>query len=98
MQWLQQNEARDEFIEKRLRTDRATLTFGQGSRSCPGKNIVQLELYKLIATSCTRYSVSFDIELSNMNYVILIFYWKFHGVGKSELFEVYTVVGLRVIE
>lgn len=30
--------------------DRATLIFGQVSRSYLGKNIVQLDLYKLIAT------------------------------------------------
>ncbi len=63
LRWLQGKETQDEFMERRLRMDRATLTFGQGSRSCLGKNIVQLELYKLIATLCTRYTVSFEADL-----------------------------------
>lgn len=62
MRWLQRDESQEEFIERRNRMDRATLTFGQGSRSCLGKNIVQLELYKLVATLCTRYTVSSDGE------------------------------------
>jgi cytochrome P450 len=35
------------------------LTFGQGSRSCVGKNIVQLEIFKVIASLATRFIVSF---------------------------------------
>jgi len=51
-------------------------------------------MYKLIATLCTRYTVSFDLELLIMNSRILI-YWQFHGVGKSQLLEVYATVGLK---
>lgn len=34
------------------------IAFGYGSRSCIGKNIVQLELYKLWATLLRAYKVS----------------------------------------
>jgi cytochrome P450 len=60
LRWLQQEkETDDEFRERRLRMDRANLTFGTGSRSCVGKNIVQLELFKVIASICTRFIVRF---------------------------------------
>jgi cytochrome P450 len=52
-------ESEEEFVERRARMDRATLTFGQGSRSCLGKNIVQLEVFKVVATLCSRFTVSF---------------------------------------
>jgi cytochrome P450 len=59
LRWLQkENETSDEFKERRLRMDRANLTFGQGSRSCVGKNIVQLEIFKLFASIVTRFIVS----------------------------------------
>lgn len=56
--WLRQNETEEDFVNRRLQMDRATVTFGHGSRSCLGKNIVQLELFKILATLCTRYRVS----------------------------------------
>jgi cytochrome P450 len=60
LRWLKHdNEAEDEYLQRRLQMDRATLTFGHGSRSCLGKNIVQLEVFKLIATLCSRFEVSF---------------------------------------
>jgi cytochrome P450 len=60
LRWLkQEKETDDEFRERRLRMDRANLTFGQGSRSCVGKNIVQLEIFKVIASIATRFIVSF---------------------------------------
>ncbi|KAN0112205.1 benzoate 4-monooxygenase cytochrome P450 [Hyaloscypha variabilis] len=59
LRWLQrENETSDEFRERRLVMDRANLTFGQGSRSCVGKNIVQLEIFKVISSIATRFIVS----------------------------------------
>ncbi|OQU94072.1 hypothetical protein CLAIMM_00485 isoform 1 [Cladophialophora immunda] len=49
--WMQRaGETEDEFRERKLRMHRSMLVFGHGSRSCIGKNIVQLELYKIWAT------------------------------------------------
>jgi cytochrome P450 len=39
------------------------LKFGYGSRSCIGKNVVQLELYKLWATLLRMYKVSWATAL-----------------------------------
>jgi cytochrome P450 len=60
LRWLKMDgERTEDFVERRLRMDRANLTFGQGSRSCIGKNIVQLEIFKVLATLTTRFIVSF---------------------------------------
>ncbi|OAP63961.1 hypothetical protein AYL99_03188 [Fonsecaea erecta] len=49
--WLKQpRESDEEFRDRKLRMHRSMLVFGHGSRSCIGKNIVQLELYKIWAT------------------------------------------------
>ena len=59
LRWLpKEAESQDEFLERKLRMDRANLTFGQGSRSCIGKNILQLEAFKVIATLAKRFVVS----------------------------------------
>lgn len=64
LRWLQrENETSDEFRERRLVMDRANLTFGQGSRSCVGKNIVQLEIFKVISSIATRFIVSLSSGL-----------------------------------
>jgi cytochrome P450 len=64
LRWLQQkNETSDEFKERRLRMDRANLTFGQGSRSCVGKNIVQLEIFKVLSSIATRFIVGLHPQL-----------------------------------
>ena len=46
------------FRERRARMDRGLLVFGHGSRSCIGKNVVQLELFKVWATLLRVYKVS----------------------------------------
>jgi len=43
-------ESDSEYQARRLKMDRASLTFGHGSRSCIGKSVVQLEVYKVWAT------------------------------------------------
>ena len=56
--WMRDpGETEDAFKERRARMDRASLTFGHGSRSCIGKNVVQLELYKIWATLVRLYKV-----------------------------------------
>ena len=56
--WMRRSgETEQDFSERRLYMDRAGLTFGHGSRSCLGKNIVQLELVKLMSALCYRYKV-----------------------------------------
>jgi cytochrome P450 len=67
LRWLQrENETSDEFRERRLVMDRANLTFGQGSRSCVGKNIVQLEIFKVISSIATRFIVSLHSGLGGL--------------------------------
>ncbi len=57
--WMQQSgESEEKFHERRWRMQRAMIVFGHGSRSCIGKNIVQLELYKIWATLLRIYKVS----------------------------------------
>ena len=44
--------------EVRRKMERALLTFGAGHRSCIGKNISYLEIYKLVPTMVGKYDVS----------------------------------------
>ena len=92
LRWLQkETETHDEFLERKLRMDRANLTFGQGSRSCIGKNIVQLEVFKIIATLVKRFIVSSSpilrIQMLNIG--------QFQGKGEQRLYHVHTRVKLR---
>jgi cytochrome P450 len=58
LRWMKgEDESEESFKERRLKMDRASLTFGHGSRSCIGKNIVQLEIYKIWATLMRIYTV-----------------------------------------
>ncbi|KAF9893111.1 hypothetical protein FE257_012522 [Aspergillus nanangensis] len=60
--WLRgDGEEEDEFQARRQNMVRATLTFGAGPRTCIGKNISLLEIYKLIPSLFLTY----DIELEN---------------------------------
>jgi cytochrome P450 len=67
--WLQQDGENDEsFHERRWRMQRAMIVFGHGSRSCIGKNIVQLELYKIWATLLRVYKVSSRSDLPSPSF------------------------------
>lgn len=61
--WLpQQGESEDQFAHRRLKMDRAMLPFGAGSRACIGKNVVQLELYKVWPALIGNYKVSLIVS------------------------------------
>ncbi|KAI1498990.1 cytochrome P450 [Biscogniauxia marginata] len=45
--------------ERRVTMERSLLTFGSGSRTCIGKNISYLEIYKVIPTMFARYEMTF---------------------------------------
>jgi len=56
VRWMrQEGESDSQFEERRLGMERASLTFGHGSRSCIGKNVVQLEVFKVWATLVGRF-------------------------------------------
>ena len=56
--WLQQTHESTEAFNERIGTmKRADLTFGAGSRTCPGKNISLLETYKVIPTLFLEYDI-----------------------------------------
>ncbi len=60
--WMKQKGESDaQFQERVTLMRRSLLVFGHGSRSCIGKNIVQLELYKLWATLLRLYKVRTNI-------------------------------------
>ncbi|CAK7233233.1 hypothetical protein SEUCBS140593_008533 [Sporothrix eucalyptigena] len=46
--------------EQRAAMERSLLTFGAGHRTCLGKNISYLEIYKLIPTLFARYDITFE--------------------------------------
>jgi cytochrome P450 len=58
--WIQgKNESDEAYIERRKLMDKTELTFGQGSRTCIGKNIAFLEFFKAMATLMSLFKVSF---------------------------------------
>ena len=60
--WLRRDEeSDDEFTERMQVYNSAWLAFGGGSRICLGRNLSQMEVYKLIPSLLAR----FDIELEN---------------------------------
>ena len=62
--WMrQETESEASWHERTLRMRRSMIVFGHGSRSCIGKNIVQLELYKIWATLLRIYKVRVDSRL-----------------------------------
>ncbi|RSL41892.1 hypothetical protein CEP53_012490 [Fusarium sp. AF-6] len=57
--WLQSEGETDVAYKERLRLyNAADLTFGGGSRVCIGRNLAQLELYKIVATLINKYEIS----------------------------------------
>ncbi|KAF4547581.1 Cytochrome P450-like protein 20 [Elsinoe fawcettii] len=60
--WLRKEGESDESFQKRVQKMRETdMTFGYGKRACIGKNVAQVELYKIVGTLFKRY----DLELVN---------------------------------
>ncbi|KAF2103043.1 cytochrome P450 [Rhizodiscina lignyota] len=66
--WMRRDyESAEKHHERVLKMRRAMLVFGHGSRSCIGKNIVQLELYKIWATLLRIYRFeAVDVKLHNV--------------------------------
>ncbi|KGO65675.1 Cytochrome P450 [Penicillium italicum] len=59
--WLKMDtESETSFQDRRQKMIRATFTFGAGPRTCIGKNISLLEIYKLIPSLFLRYKIEFD--------------------------------------
>lgn len=56
--WLRRPAESDEDYQKRLRLFNACdLTFGGGSRVCIGRNLANMEVYKIVATLVGRYEI-----------------------------------------
>lgn len=56
--WLRRPAESDEDFQKRLRLFNACdLTFGGGSRVCIGRNLANMEVYKIVATLVVRYEI-----------------------------------------
>lgn len=55
----------DDFPRRRALMERSDMSFGFGSRMCMGKNLTNLEIYKVVAELVWRFNVSFlSISLS----------------------------------
>ncbi|KAI1498837.1 benzoate 4-monooxygenase cytochrome P450 [Biscogniauxia marginata] len=70
--WLKKDDEDEEVFAARLRRmkDVAEFTFGGGNRVCLGRNLAQLELYKLFATLYSLY----DIKLVDPSHQ-----WQYHN-------------------
>jgi cytochrome P450 len=56
--WMKGKDETDEvYLERRKLMDKTDLTFGQGSRTCIGKNIAFLEFFKVVATLMVLFKV-----------------------------------------
>ncbi|KAJ5783559.1 uncharacterized protein N7518_009236 [Penicillium psychrosexuale] len=53
-------ESEANFLDRKQKMLRATFTFGAGPRTCIGKNISLLEIYKLIPSLFLRYKIEFN--------------------------------------
>ncbi|KAK4176240.1 cytochrome P450 [Triangularia setosa] len=66
----------DEFVperwlvdrERRVKMERCLLTFGAGRRTCLGKNISYLEIYKLIPTLFWKYKMTLEGDWNVVNH------------------------------
>ncbi|KAM0301547.1 hypothetical protein ACHAPM_005777 [Fusarium culmorum] len=57
--WLRNEDETETAFKERLRVyNAADFTFGGGSRVCIGRNVAQLELYKIVATLIRKYEIS----------------------------------------
>ncbi|KAJ5643641.1 Cytochrome P450 [Penicillium longicatenatum] len=57
--WLQMNgESENEYLTRKQQMLRATFTFGSGPRTCIGKNISLLEIYKLVPSLFLTYKIT----------------------------------------
>jgi cytochrome P450 len=57
--WLQSDGETEVAYKDRMHLFNASdLTFGGGSRVCIGRNLAQLEIYKIVATLVRRYRIS----------------------------------------
>lgn len=58
LRWMRRDgEDEEAFAKRKAWMNSTMLTFGHGSRSCMGKNLVQLEMFKVLATLLGRYKV-----------------------------------------
>ena len=65
--WMQgKDETEEAYLERRKLMDKTDLTFGQGSRSCIGKNIAFLEFFKVVATLMAQFKVSVPLYMLRM--------------------------------
>lgn len=56
--WMQRsNETEEEFKERRILMERGDLSFGHGARTCIGKNIAMLQVYKVVSNMVFLYKV-----------------------------------------
>ena len=65
--WLQRKDESDaDYAKRHLMMARSDLSFGYGSRICIGKNLTNLEMYKLISTLAAKFEVSPACNLFNI--------------------------------
>ncbi|XTI82185.1 cytochrome P450 [Cenococcum geophilum] len=56
--WMQRsNETEEEFKERRTIMERGDLSFGHGARTCIGKNIAMLQVYKVVSNMVFLYKL-----------------------------------------
>jgi cytochrome P450 len=61
--WMQRaDEDEASYKERRAAYERANLTFGSGSRSCVGKNVAMLEIFKVVASLLSSFRVSWSFR------------------------------------
>ena len=77
--WLRRpNESEDAFQERLRKMKRADLVWGHGPRSCIGKPIAQLEMYKLVPTLFGL----FDVSVFYVHLAFFCFSFLFRALGR----------------